>query len=84
MTSPAVGDKAQVRYVDSDSTYTLAVDVMAVPSPHEFIGRVIAIFLTGARAEVTEGSIVTELGGREKRFRIEDIVLLQPGRQRVT
>jgi hypothetical protein len=30
-----------------------------------------------ARAEVTNGSIATELGGREKRIRIQDIVSRQ-------
>jgi hypothetical protein len=71
MTALIVGEKLKVRYLD-DRTYTLDVEVTAIRSPSEFIGRIEAIFLPGE--VITGGRTFDELMGQEKAFENGDVL----------
>ena len=71
-TALAAGEKVKVRYGDGWK-YTLDVEVTAICSPVEFIGRIEGI--TSDRAEVTGGKTFDELMGQKKKFKNEDIIL---------
>jgi len=70
MTKPKVGEKVKVRHND-DFTYTLDVEVTAICSSDEFIGRIDSIFSSGG--EITGGNILI-LKGQEKKFKNDDIL----------
>ncbi len=70
MKKPKVGEKVKVRHND-DFIYTLDVEVTAIFSSDEFIGRIESIFSNGS--EITGGNILI-LKGREKKFSNDDIL----------
>jgi hypothetical protein len=70
MTKPKVGEMVKVRHND-DFTYTLDVEVTAICTPDEFIGRIDRVFSSGG--EITGGDILI-LRGQEKKFRNDDIL----------
>ncbi len=72
MTGLAAGEKVKVRHEDGRK-YTLDVEVTAICSVDEFIGRVERVFAAGD-GEITGGCILDELKGKEKTFKNDDII----------
>ena len=77
MTAPTVGEKIKVRHVNDQRQYTLDVEVTAILTPDEFVGRIERVFAADVeRGEVGEitGGCILALKGQEKEFKNENIV----------
>jgi hypothetical protein len=77
MTGLNVGEKVNVRCEDG-LKYVLVVEVTAICSDNEFIGRVERVFADRSQepggGEIMKGSHVLAVIGQEKTFKNEDIV----------
>jgi hypothetical protein len=74
MTGVKIGNKVKIRHVDGEFRYILDVEVTAILSSDEFIGRVERIFSdSGDRGEVTGGQVFARFRGKEHRFKNTEI-----------